>query len=79
MVFYTGNAFPAWKNQLFFVSLKTGRVYRLELDGERVAREEILINNDYGRLRDITIGPDGFLYFSTDNGEQSAIYRIRPQ
>jgi glucose/arabinose dehydrogenase len=79
MVFYTGNAFPAWKNQLCFVSLKTGRVYRLELDGERVAREEILINNDYGRLRDITMGPDGFLYFSTDNGEQSAIYRIRPQ
>ena len=37
LVFYTGDAFPAWRNQLFFVSLKTGRLYRLAPDGERVA------------------------------------------
>lgn len=79
MAFYTADAFPAWKGNLFFVSLKTGRVYRLELDGEKVKSEEILIDNQYGRLRDITVGPDGFLYFSTDAGEGSSIYRIRPQ
>ena len=78
LVFYTGNAFPAWRNQLFFVSLKTGRLYRLALDGERVAEQEILIDNTYGRLRDITVGPDGFLYFSTD-AEDGKILRLRPR
>lgn len=78
LVFYTGNAFPAWRNQLFFVSLKTGRLYRVVLDGERVASEEILIDNTYGRLRDITVGPDGFIYFSTD-ADDGKILRLRPR
>ncbi|HQZ53432.1 MAG TPA: PQQ-dependent sugar dehydrogenase [Thermoflexales bacterium] len=78
LVFYTGNAFPAWRNQLFFVSLKTGRLYRLVLDGERVADQEVLIDNTYGRLRDVTVGPDGFIYFSTD-AEDGKILRLRPR
>ena len=78
LVFYTGNAFPAWRNQIFFVSLKTGRLYRVALDGERVAGEEILIDNTYGRLRDITVGPDGFIYFSTD-ADDGRILRLRPR
>ena len=78
LVFYTGNAFPAWRNQLFFVSLKTGRLYRVVLDGERVLDQEILIDNTYGRLRDITVGPDGFIYFSTD-ADDGKILRLRPR
>jgi aldose sugar dehydrogenase len=79
MVFYTGIQFPKWKNNLFFVTLKTGRIYRLELEGEKVVNEEILIDGQYGRLRAITQGPDGFLYFSSDAGDGSSIYRIKPQ
>jgi aldose sugar dehydrogenase len=79
MTFYTGSQFPKWKDNLFFVTLKTGRVYRLKLEGEKVVDEEILIDGEYGRLRAITQGPDGFLYFSNDAGEFSSIYRIRPQ
>ena len=79
MVFYTGTVFPKWQNNLFFVTLKTGRLYRLELNGEQVTKEEILIDNTYGRLRDITVGADGFLYISTDAGADSRIIRIRPK
>jgi aldose sugar dehydrogenase len=79
MTFYTGKAFPKWKDNLFFVTLKTGRVYRLKLEGEKVVDEEILVDGQFGRLRDITQGPDGFLYFSSDAGDFSSIYRIRPQ
>jgi glucose/arabinose dehydrogenase len=78
MVFYTGDAFPAWRNQLFFVSLKTGRLYRLVLDGERVVDQEILIDNAYGRLRDVTVGPDGFIYLNTD-ADDGKILRLRPR
>jgi aldose sugar dehydrogenase len=79
MTFYTGNAFSDWKNDLFFVTLKTGRVYRLELNGEQIAREQILVDGDYGRLRDITVGSDGFLYISTDSGVNSSIIRLQPR
>jgi aldose sugar dehydrogenase len=79
MTFYTGTQFPKWKNNLFFVTLKTGRVYRLELKGEKVVDEEILVDGQFGRLRAITQGPDGFLYFSSDAGDFSGIYRFRPQ
>jgi aldose sugar dehydrogenase len=79
MTFYTGKAFPKWKDNLFFVTLKTGRVYRLELDGEKIVNEEIVVDGQFGRLRAITQGPDGFLYFSSDAGDFSSIYRIKPQ
>ncbi len=79
MVFYTGKAFLAWRNSLFFVTLKTGRLYRLELSGEKVSREEILIDGEYGRLRDIAVDADGFLYISTDAGLDSSIFRVRPK
>ncbi len=79
MAFYSGTAFPAWQGNLFFVTLKTGRLYRLEVSGETVAQQEILIDNEYGRLRDVTVGPDGFIYLSTDAGTNSSILRLRPK
>ncbi|MDX2005400.1 MAG: PQQ-dependent sugar dehydrogenase [Meiothermus sp.] len=75
LTFYTGGAFPQWRGSLMFVTLKTGRLYRLELNGEQVAKEEILINNQFGRLRDIAVAPDGLIYISTDSGQ---ILRLRP-
>lgn len=69
LIFYSGNAFPQWRGNLLFVTLKTGRLYRLELQGEQIAQEEILINNQYGRLRDLAVGPDGYIYISTDSGQ----------
>ncbi len=78
MTFYTGNAFPEWQGNLFFVTLKTGRLYRLRLNNETVAEQEILINFQYGRLRDVTVGPDGYIYISTDNGgSNDRILRLR--
>ncbi len=39
---------------------------RLSLDGERVVSEERLLKNELGRIRDVSQGPDGFLYLLTD-------------
>jgi glucose/arabinose dehydrogenase len=78
LIFYEGSAFPQWKDSILFVTLKTGRLYRVTLDGEKVAKSEILIDNRFGRLRDIAEGPDGAVYISTDNGED-AILRLSPK
>jgi glucose/arabinose dehydrogenase len=78
LIFYSGKAFPEWKDNILFVTLKTGRLYRIVLDGDKVARKQILIDDKYGRLRDIVEGNDGALYISTDNGDD-VLLRLTPR
>lgn len=74
LLFYRGDAFPDWQGDLLFVALKTGRLYRAELDGDRVTSHEILIDGDFGRLRDIAEAADGSLYLATDDGEDRILH-----
>ncbi|MDY0872109.1 PQQ-dependent sugar dehydrogenase [Dongia rigui] len=74
LIFYRGTAFPDWQGDILFVSLKTGRLYHLDMDGDGVRRTEILIDGDFGRLRDIAEGSDGTLYLATDNGEDRILH-----
>jgi glucose/arabinose dehydrogenase len=78
LIFYSGKAHPQWTGNILFVTLKTGRLYRLVLNGDKVVRTDILINGTYGRLRDIAEGPDGTIYISTDNGDDS-IMQVVPE
>ena len=66
MAFYTADAFPDWRGSLFAGALVGELLVRLELDGERVVREERLLEGTLGRIRDVRAGPDGFLYITTD-------------
>jgi aldose sugar dehydrogenase len=55
------------------------KILRLD-DKLVVAKEEKVLEDDFGRLRAAVLGPDGALYVSTDNGGgQDKIIRIRPQ
>lgn len=78
LIFYQGEAFPDWRGDILFVALKTGRLYRVELEGDNVASTEILIDGDFGRLRDIAEASDGSLYLATDNGDDQ-ILRLAPK
>ena len=64
--FYRGSALPRFKGNFFFGCLRGERLIRVVLDGRRVVSQEDLIK-DYGRIRDVAEGPDGYLYFSTSN------------
>ena len=44
MAFYTGDLFPAWKGNLFVGALAGQMLVRLELDGEKVGKEERLLH-----------------------------------
>ncbi len=61
MAFYTGDAYPSWKGSLFVGSLKFHTLVKLTLDGDKVVKEERLLEG-VGRLRDVRQGPDGLLY-----------------
>ena len=64
--FYTGDRFPKWKNQLFVTSLVGRHLRRIELDGNKVVRQEVLFT-EMGRVRDVVTGPDGLIYLALNN------------
>jgi glucose/arabinose dehydrogenase len=76
--FYTGDAFPGWRDNLFVGSLKEKRLVRLALEDDRVIGEEHLLIDRRQRVRDVRQGPDGSLYIVTDedNGE---LWKITPR
>jgi glucose/arabinose dehydrogenase len=77
MAFYEGDAFPQWQGDLFVGALSGELLARLELDGEQVVAEERLLEGVLGRIRDVRVGPDGFLYLLTDH-DDGALVRLEP-
>lgn len=73
MTFYSGNAIPEWKNNLFMCGLNSNHVARLIISNNKVIGEERLLADEEQRFRDITQGKDGALYAITDEGR---LYRI---
>jgi len=57
----------AWRGDFVFANLIGEQLRRLSFDGERVTRDEVLLEGEYGRLRDVAEGPDGALYLLTSN------------
>jgi glucose/arabinose dehydrogenase len=78
LLFYTGDVFPKWRGNAFVGDMKNGSVARLELDGEKVVREERLLEGKLNtRVRDIEQGPDGAIYLLVGDGE-GRLLRLEP-
>lgn len=87
MTFYQGTVFPQWQGNLFFTALRGEHLQRIVLSEQEVVLQERLFQGELGRLRDVIVGPDGFLYLSTSNRDgrgnirsgDDHIYRIAPK
>ena len=66
ITFYTGDKFSAWKGNLFITGMVGQKLIRMEIKGRQIASQETLIA-DYGRVRDVKVGPDGLLYVLLQN------------
>jgi glucose/arabinose dehydrogenase len=77
MAFYDADRFPRWKGDLFVGALRDRMLVRLRLDGEKVVKEERMLQGTFGRIRDVRAGPDGFLYLLTDEPDGKLI-RLEP-
>jgi glucose/arabinose dehydrogenase len=77
MAFYTGDKVPAWRGSVLVGALAGELLARLEIDGERVVKEERLLRALGERIRDVRQGPDGFVYLLTD-AARGRILRLKP-
>lgn len=77
MAFYAGDKFPNWRGNLLVGALRDEMLVRLELDGEKVTREERLVKDAIGRIRDVRVGPDGYIYLLTD-ARNGVLARLEP-
>lgn len=73
--FGRGNAFPRWKGDLLAGGLSGNNVDRIRVkDGKLVEREELL--HGMGRVRDVAVGPDGFVYIVLNGPDK--VFRMVP-
>jgi aldose sugar dehydrogenase len=81
---YTGSAIPEWRGSLLIGTLGSRHLQRVVIEGGQVTKNEVYLQNELGRLREVIMGPDGALYLTTSNcdgrgdcgGEKDRIMRI---
>ncbi len=84
LMFYTGDALPKWKGDIFVGSLRTGEVNgtghieRILLNEkfEELRRESLLVDLRK-RMRDLKQGPDGYIYIAIEERD-GGVLRIKP-
>lgn len=77
MAFYNADTFKQWQNKLFIGALKDKDVIVMSVDGNKVSEDGRLLGDRNHRIRDVRVGPDGYLYVLTDesNGE---LWKVSP-
>jgi len=74
--FYRGDLFKKWKNKLLVGALKYEEVSLLDIEGDRVMHEEVIVKGQ-GRVRDVSTGPDGAIYVVLNKPD--AVIRLTPK
>jgi glucose/arabinose dehydrogenase len=67
--FYQGDKIPQWTGKYFVATLRGSHLHMIEfnLEDNSISSHEKLFQDEFGRLRDVQTGPDGFLYILTSN------------
>lgn len=74
--FYFGDKIPEWRGNLFMANLSGQHLRRLIVTETTVTGQQELFKDLGWRFRNVRQGPDGYLYFSTDEGR---LVRIVPK
>lgn len=53
---------------LYFAGLRGAAVYRVPVDGMSMDTFEVLFKNEFGRIRNVVVSPEGQLWIMTSNG-----------
>jgi glucose/arabinose dehydrogenase len=72
MDFVTGDRYPEWQGDLMVGSLRFRYLMHCKVEDGEITSEQPLFE-DIGRLRNVKMGPDGYLYMAVEN---EGIFRI---
>lgn len=73
---YRGKMFPEWDGDMLVAALKFQLLSRMQRDDSgKFVGEERMFEGQYGRIRDITVAPDGALLMVTDESD-GALLRV---
>lgn len=75
IAFVTGDKYPGWKDNLMVGSLRFQYLNRCVMKGNKVVKQENLLKN-VGRVRNVSMGPDGYLYVSVE--QPGYVFRLVP-
>ena len=84
IIFYSGDKFPKWKNNLFVGSLTQQQLIRIAFNQPSQAeRREGLLVPLHERIREVQQSPDGYIYVATErasggNAADGNVLRIEP-
>jgi glucose/arabinose dehydrogenase len=84
IIFYTGDKFPKWKNDLFVGSLTQQQLVRIAFrQPSQAERRESLLVPLHQRIRDVQMSPDGYIYVATERAiggtkADGMVLRIEP-
>lgn len=75
--FYTGDKLPAWKGLFVFAGLRGQGLWlaRFSQSSQETGVESLerILHEQFGRLRAVEQGPDGYLYFTTSNKDKRGV------
>ena len=64
---YTGSAIPEWTGDLIIGTLGSRHLHRVVIENGQLAQHEGYFAGEFGRLREVIMGPDDELYVTTSN------------
>ncbi|MEQ8553796.1 MAG: PQQ-dependent sugar dehydrogenase [Cyclobacteriaceae bacterium] len=73
--FVTTDKYPGWEGDFLVGSLRFKYLNRCVVEGDKIVKEEPLMKG-VGRLRNVRIGPDGYIYIAVE--EPGYIFRLMP-
>ncbi len=74
---YSGSAFPRWSGNVFVGGLAGQQLARVVVSGGRSVHVEPLLQEWGRRIRDVRVGPDGYLYLLVDQASAPMV-RLEP-
>ncbi len=75
---YDGDHFPDWQGDLFIGALAHEHVRHIKLEGGQFGAQQEHFGDLGSRIRDVRVGPDGFMYVLTDKSDAS-VFRVSPR
>lgn len=71
ITFYNSDKIPSWNGKLFVATLRGSHLKILDMDlsQNKISSEQNIFVNEFGRLRDVVVGPDQNLYILTSNND----------